>query len=275
VLHAGLARLGGYEISIHHRSFSYIEQPSLLMRVLVELAGSNAVHIFLCDAMRDKFEGRYGVIRNRMVVSNAFFVRSNLAVERTIPTDGLIRIGHMSNLSYEKGLFDFLDLLRALRQSGVPFRGVLAGPAVSSSSSAAIGAAQQEFGAALDYRNAVYGEAKTTFFQDIDVFVFATRYRFEAQPNVVFEALSVGVPVIAYGRGCVASDLPEACGMAVPVDTDFVAAAYARIVFWVSDPASLRASSVEARKEARRACEASEQAFQDMLDSIAGRSGEA
>src|SRR5579872_4859277 len=33
---------------------------------------------------------------------------------------------------------------------------------------------------------------------------------FEAQPNVVFEVLSFGVPVIAFARGCVAYDLPDA-----------------------------------------------------------------
>ena len=268
LLHAALARVAKYKIFVHHRSFHYIEHPSLLMRAVVRLAGSDAVHVFLCDVMRDGFERTYGAIRNRKVVSNAVFIRENLALKRTVPPDGVIRIGHMSNLSFEKGLFDFLDLLRALRRSGVRFQAVLAGPAESTSVSAAIRAAQDEFGTTLDYRNAVYDEAKTAFFQEIDVFIFATRS--EAQPNVVFEALSLGVPVIAFGRGCIASDLPEVCGKVIPVDSDFVTAAHARIVSWVSDPASLRASSAEAREQARRACEASEAAFEEMLDAIAG-----
>jgi glycosyltransferase involved in cell wall biosynthesis len=267
-LHAALARVGNYKIFIHHHNFYYIDHPSWLMRAMVRLAGSSAVHLFLCDVMRDGFERRYGAIRNSNVVSNAVFIRENLELERTTPPDRLIRLGHMSNLSHEKGLFDFLDLLRALRRTGVRFQGVLAGPADSPSVSAAIRDAQHELGAALDYRDAVYGDAKRAFFQDIDVFVFASRS--EAQPNVVFEALSLGVPVIAYGRGCIGSDLSPTCGMVIPVDSDFVAAAHARIVSWVNDPSSLRACSVEARKTARRACEVSARAFEQMLDAIAG-----
>ncbi|HYL04477.1 MAG TPA: glycosyltransferase [Thermoanaerobaculia bacterium] len=270
VLHAGIARLAGYGIAVHHHSFAYIEERSALMGLLVRFAGPEAVHIFLCDVMRRRFEGQYGACRNGMIVSNAFYIRANLARERTAPDSGVLGVGHMSNLSHEKGLDDFLDLLRALRQAGIAFRGVLAGPAATPAAAEAIAAAQRELGAALDYRGPVYGEAKAAFFGDIDVFVFPTRYKFEAQPNVVFEAFSFGVPVIAFARGCVASDLPETCGTAVPVGADFIAAARARLAAWSADPAALAASARAARQAALSACDDSERSVEEMLAAISG-----
>ena len=269
VLQAGIARLAGYGIAIHHHSFAYIEERSALMGLLVRFAGPKALHIFLCAVMQRRFEAQYGP-RNGMIVSNAFYIRDNLGRERTPPVAGLLRLGHMSNLSAEKGLDDFLGLLRALKAAGIRFRGVLAGPAATDAAAAAIAAAAAELGADLDYRGPVYGEAKTRFFADIDVFVFPTRYKFEAQPNVVFEALSFGAPVIAFARGCVAGDLPESCGSAVPVGADFIAAARERLAGWSADPAALAASARAARQSAQSACEESERSFEEMLARLSG-----
>jgi len=270
VLHAAIARLAGYEIAVHHHSFAYIEERSALMALLVRFAGPDAVHIFLCEAMRHRFEAQYGPCRGGMIVSNAFYIRANLMRERTPPIPGLLRLGHMSNLSAEKGLDDFLALLRALREAGIAFRAVLAGPAATPAAAAEIAVAERELGAALDYRGPVYGEAKAKFFADIDVFVFPTRYKFEAQPNVLFEAFSFAVPAIAFARGCVASDLPESCGAAVPVGADFIAAARERIARWSADPAALAESSRAARRAALAACEESERAVEAMLQRLSG-----
>ena len=73
-----------------------------------------------------------------------------------------------------------------------------------------------EFGDAFDYRGRVLGPDKARFFDDIDVFVFPTRYTNEAEPLVVLEALRAGKPVIATARGCIADDLPMAAGAVFP-----------------------------------------------------------
>jgi len=270
VMHAALARIAGYRISIHHRSFSYIDRGSILMKWLVRLAGPRASHFFLCRAMRTQFESRYGARANALVASNAFYVRTNLTSEPPPRPMGPIRIGHLSNLSHEKGLDDFLDLARALARSKIPFHATLAGPATSRRTAAAIAAAERELGPALEYLGAVYDKAKAEFFRAIDVFVFPTRYVFEAQPNVIFEALSFGVPVIAFARGCVAFDLPDSCGYAVPVGSDFVTAAHRRIASWAGDRDALRASGAAARAAAQRSCEEAATSFEAMLRTIAG-----
>jgi glycosyltransferase involved in cell wall biosynthesis len=270
LMHAVLARVAGYRISIHHRSFSYIDRASLFMSWLVRLAGREANHFFLCEAMRAQFESRYGRCANAVVASNAYYVRSNLAVDPAPRPAGPIRIGHLSNLSHEKGLDDFLDLVRVLARSKIPFRATLAGPATSPKTAAIIDAALRELGPALEYMGAVYDKAKVDFFGAIDVFIFPTRYVFEAQPNVVFEALSFGVPVIAFARGCVASDLPDTCGEAVPVGSDFVAAAHRRIASWAGDRGALSASATAARAAAECSCQEATRSFEMMLGVIAG-----
>ena len=55
----------------------------------------------------------------------------------------------------------------------------------------------------LEYRGALYGADKDAFFEAIDVFIFPTRYKNEAQPTVIFEAMSRGVPILSYERGCI------------------------------------------------------------------------
>ena len=87
---------------------------------------------------------------------------------------------------------------------------------------------------------------------------------------MVFEAFSFGVPVIAFARGCVASDLPESCGIAVPVGADFIAAASRRLAAWSADPAALAASARAARQAALSACDASERSVEEMLVAISG-----
>ncbi len=155
-------------------------------------------------------------------------------------------LGFLSNLSPEKGLFEFLNLMAAIDSGGLPVRALLAGPFEDAG-------IREEAQARLRVTNIVeylgpkYGDGKDAFFDDIDVFVFPTLYRNEAEPIVVHEAMSRGIPVIAYGRGCIPEMIGPESGLVIDPGESFAPQALAKIQEWVDSPESFRRASCGAR----------------------------
>jgi glycosyltransferase involved in cell wall biosynthesis len=115
-----------------------------------------------------------------------------------------------------KGLDTYLAL--AVRAAGeeLNLRFVLAGPVPGSHEQAMIDQTRARLGAQFEYRGPVHRQDKIDYLRGVDVFVFPTRYRFEAQPNVLLEALCCGCAVVSAQRGCIAEDLSEMGGWTVP-----------------------------------------------------------
>lgn len=237
ILECAIARISGYRIVCHYRSFSYIERYSYLMAGLVAAAGAQAIHVFLCKDMAQKFRRRYPLARDYLVVSNAGHTRplAERSVFRRGP-QGTFTVGLLSNLCPEKGLYDFIELLRVANHRGLHVRGILAGPAPAAQDRIAIANAEKELAGILQYIGPVYGNDKGNFFHSIDIFLFPTRYPVEAQPNVLFESLSHGVPVISYDRGCVSSDIYIPAGYVIEKNADFVSEALDIIERWIEHP---------------------------------------
>lgn len=232
VLLAATARLLARRVFIHHHSFAYIDRPDLLARLMVRAAGPSAVHICLCHRMAGLLIERYGHAHT-IVVSNAAFYPPD---RNPLPTlvNRPLRIGHLGNLSIEKGLDAVIAVAESLVKKGVPIQLMLAGPASDEPASALLRDARKKLGTYLTEFGPVYGAEKKQYFESLDLFVFPTRYINEAEPLVVFEALSHGLPVIAFDRGCIAEQVGEA-GLVVGPDADFVARATALIAAWAAD----------------------------------------
>lgn len=232
------ARITGMPTLLHHHSFAYIERRSALMRLVVG-THPDICHIFLCCTMQGKFEAVYRRGGDGAVLSNAAFVPPDDGASDDVreEAEGLV-IGLLSNLTREKGLYRFLELLRVAAERGVAVRGVLAGPVALDEDRAALARAQAELGDRLDYRGPLYGPDKAVFYRDIDVFVFPTDYANEAQPTVLFEALAAGCRIVSYDRGCIANQV-EDDGLVIPRDRDFVAAAMDWLVL-ATRPRSMR-----------------------------------
>lgn len=214
-----LARGLGYRIILHHHSFNYVDARRRLM-VLLLAFGGDLRHAFLCSDMRDRFERTYGRIVQSVIISNAAFVAPSSPEQGTAPAGPLV-LGHLSNLTREKGLHLFLDLLRSEVARGRMVRGILAGPVALAEDRLLIEAACAELGPALSYLGPLYGAQKTAFYEDIDVFVFGTTYVNEAQPTVLFEALAAGCKVLSFDRGCIARQVEED-GLVLAKTADFV-----------------------------------------------------
>lgn len=121
-------------------------------------------------------------------------------------------IGHLANLSYEKGTIDLLQAAQSLWQRGLPFRVVLAGPDMNTF---------RRFWDAFPEKDSVvrFGvlddSQKRDFFAGIDVFALPSRS--DSFGLVLLEAWANGVPNIAYRSGGIADVIrDEQDGLLVP-----------------------------------------------------------
>ncbi|UPJ74485.1 glycosyltransferase family 4 protein [Bradyrhizobium sp. 187] len=218
------SRVFDHAILLHHHSFSYVDRNSRLMRFILSVGGKHIRHLFLCKKMHERLEARYGKVSDFEIISNAAFVKPCPNTKERHFANGPLRIGLLSNLTPEKGLHTFIDLIRLLRKNDLAVEGVLAGPIQNIKDAAIVRAAEVELNGALQYIGPVYGLEKNGFYEDLDLFVFPTQYANEAQPTVLFEALAAGIRIIAFDRGCIADQI-RSNGLAIPPEEDFCARA--------------------------------------------------
>jgi glycosyltransferase involved in cell wall biosynthesis len=141
--------------------------------------------------------------------NSAFLDEAQLAAR--IPQAGdHICVGFLSNITREKGIFEFFALMKSARESGIQVSGIVAGPVDR--------AIQSEFVVALEnepnvrYLGSVEADRKNNFFWSIDILFFPTLYENEAEPVTILEAMSNGVVVVAYSRGCIAELIQPGAG---------------------------------------------------------------
>jgi glycosyltransferase involved in cell wall biosynthesis len=252
------ARIFLFRIFIHHHSYNYITRWHVLMATLLAVSGSQAIHICLSSEMTEKLSDRYRRSIRSLVLSNAAFVDLALATPKSATRrQEQLTIGLLSNLTPDKGLYEFLEIIEIAKAKALPIRGVLAGPVASEVDRSVLNFRQSHLGDYLDYRGAVYGAEKARFFEDIDIFVFPTTYLNEAQPIVIFEALAKGIPVISFDRGSIASQVGRA-GKMIHAADNFVLDALKVLEYYRQNPEALSNDQSSARDrydDARRAAQ--------------------
>lgn len=218
-----IARWHGCPVYLHHHSFAYLSKRSLLTALCFRIAGQ-VHHIALGGAMEKALQHQYAIAPQLItVLSNAAFLSEvhdgpSDVREPHAPNAAAAApvIGYLSNITAEKGIFDFLNALRHLHQAGLRFRGLIAGPVDPE-----IKHRFEEYLAATpntQHVGPVYGTEKAAFYQSLDVLVFPTRYVNEAEPVTLHEALQAGTTVIAAERGCIRGMVPAGCGEIVGID---------------------------------------------------------
>lgn len=238
------SRCFGYELYVHYHSFRNIARYSRLMAAFVSCCGLEAVHIVLGPPMEQGLRQLYKSVQRVAIVSNSVFVPPR-RVSRVF--DGRrIRLGHLSNLSREKGIAVVLECLRRLAAHGLEVELLLAGPATDGSTAELVNGAVAEFGDRLRYLGPLSRPEVHRFYEEIDVFLFPTLHEHEAEPLVIIDAVSAGVPVIATDRGCIRYFLGTTGGRAL-TPPDFVEHAVEQISTWVRHPEQLAAASAGAQ----------------------------
>jgi glycosyltransferase involved in cell wall biosynthesis len=191
-----VSRILRFQIVLHHHTSAHTLNHSKWFALLLHLAGRDTMHVVLSDQMASDLRRTYPSVTQTLVVHNSAFIALSPDLSKVGSQIPDLRIGFLSNLANEKGLDRVIDVLRSGRAEGLTLTLKLGGPATSAKVAEQIKSAQAEFGPALEVLGAVGPLEKNKFFLGIDVFLFLSRYRFEAQPLVVLEAMSHGVPTI-------------------------------------------------------------------------------
>ena len=267
ILLAFVARLSGFDVILHHHSSPHALSYSPRFAVLATVCGKRAVHVALSEQMAADLVARYQRIRQILVCTNAVHVRGNTASRRRRALGEPLVIGLLANLSAAKGLDTAINAVVAARSAGEEVGLVLAGPATDADATALIERARAQLGGAIRVMGPVTGCAKRDFYRQIDVFLFPTRYRYEAQPLVIYEALSFGVPILTTKTGYIHEMLIN-IGTVLPLG-DRLCDELARLLCaFASDPEAASAASEGAYAEFTRAFEKSDEEFASLCSII-------
>jgi glycosyltransferase involved in cell wall biosynthesis len=241
-----LARLRGSRIFLHHHSAAYLTRRKTTTQLLVRAAGPQAVHILQSEGLAASLRQLYSA---RMVVevSNAIFYDQEIDYRLSPPRQKLKTLGFLSNISAEKGVLEFIDLMTAIEQRGLALEGRMAGPFEDEDIERQV---IERVSALpnLHYEGPLYGSEKAAFYSRLDAFVFPTQYANEAEPMVLHEAMRNALPVIAYGRGAIPEIVPDSAGLVIDPGVAFVPGALEQVVGWHSDPVSFNRYSHSARE---------------------------
>lgn len=201
VLLVASARARRRQVFIHHHSFRYVDAPSPLLRTLYQVGGNNVVDIVLCTRMADSLNRAYGRTNARVVPNPVEIEVSDTSRERNWKA---VRLGHLSNLSLEKGVGRAIESFGCARSNGIDVELHFAGPYASEDARKAVEGAMAAWPDSVFYYGRLDGKDKDSFYRSLDLFLYPTDYVVEAQPLVLLEALAAGVPVVTIDRGCIA-----------------------------------------------------------------------
>ena len=225
-------RLMAYRLILHHHSFDYVDRHRLAMSLLLRIAPGNHIHLVLCKDMGEKLKARYRRQLNCIQVSNFCFFPA--AQPAGIARKELRRIGFLSNISREKGIDRFLDVAERLAaRTELTFD--IAGPFLDERTRHYVGKRLAAL-PSVTYHGALFGEDKQKFYQSIDAFAFLSRYPNEAEPLVVYEAMSAGLPVVATDRGCLCEMIDSEGAVMLDRNGDDIDIVVDRLAEWNDKP---------------------------------------
>lgn len=260
------ARLRGMRVYLHHHSYAYLDRKQWLGSALTLAAGQDSVHITQCTKMAKQLRELYPTATRVLPISNAAFLTDAMAAKRQI-REVLKTIAFVSNISEEKGIFLFLDLVSECEKCGLPIQAKLAGPFQDRKVERAV---RERLGELknIEYVGPKYGDAKEVFLSSIDVLVFPTIYRNETEGIVNYDAMRHCVPIIAYGRGCVPEVIGGRAGLIVDPSTPFVPAGMRQLKEWLDYPTLYKDASHSAKKRFAAACTENRQGWERLVQEM-------
>ncbi len=224
-----IARITRQRIFIHHHSFSYLNKTNLLTYLVIQVAGKNATHIVLCNLMQEKLRA-YREKLSYILLSNSAFSINNteISTNRQLKT-----IGFLGNISIKKGIKIFFKVLEKLNINR-PINGIIGGP-FQDNISEIFTRNELKNNSHISYLGPVYDNDKEKFLKTIDVLLMPSILE-EAEPLVIHEAMSYGIPVITYNKGCIAEIVKQDSGLVVELNMNYINNTVILINNWIDDP---------------------------------------
>lgn len=248
------ARLRGFDRYVHHHSYAYLSRRSRLMETVVRTGGEATTHVVTCPDQAKRLREHYPSARRTVVLPITYVLDRPGPPPAARPmANRRIVLGHLSNLTAEKGLFRASETLAKLRDRGIDAELILAGPSPTPKDASDLAAVVRESQGRAIPLGAVQDAAKERFFQRIDVFLFPTLYRNESFGIVAAEAMARGVPVIAYRSGCLDATWVDGGGLVLEPDDDFSSGAATQIQAWIDDHEAFIGATKEAFERAHTA----------------------
>ena len=167
--------------------------------------------------------------------------------KRKIDRSKLKTISFLSNITKEKGIIEFLDVCMRLNDEFHDLQFFLAGPLIDSEV-----LDDPRFRNLIESKNffylgPIYGDDKKNFFKNTDLLLFPTKYKIEAEPVTIIEALSYSIPVVSNDKGSITDILDNSSGL-ITAENEFVNSAYEYIKNSLANHDQYNFNSCEAQK---------------------------
>jgi glycosyltransferase involved in cell wall biosynthesis len=130
-------------------------------------------------------------------------------VSRLYTNKTSLQVLFLANLEPSKGAMEYLRAAHEVLKIRQDIRFVLAGPCRDKAFETQLSTYIERAGLRnyIEMTGAVYGADKEELFARSDIFVFPTRYRYEAFSLVNLEAMRAGLPVISSDVGCIPEEV--------------------------------------------------------------------
>ncbi|TWT73746.1 Glycosyl transferases group 1 [Posidoniimonas polymericola] len=254
---AAAARLWGSRVAAHHHIYAYITKPDWRVKLLDRVMGPSGVHVVLCDDMQSHLKSLYGCRAGFLQLPSTVMMTggaddatqdSSESTEEPFGGQREFRVGHLANLSYDKGIDHVFGVFSKLLESHDSVKLVLAGPVMDAEARERLAGAQRDYPDRLDYRGPVYGADKEAFFRDIDLLLLPSR--FDAQPVVISEAFERAKPVLAIGWSCIPGLIGPNDSWNICPKANYVDKASGVIENWITRPDEYQSASQRALERA-------------------------
>jgi glycosyltransferase involved in cell wall biosynthesis len=167
------------------------------------------------------------------------------AVIQSSKNKNLNIVGFFGNISFDKGIGEFIEVVKQVNRLGFEIHGKVGGKIQDSSTKSFLfkEISRHPF---ITYEGPKIGNEKKVFYETIDVLLMPTKYENEAEPLVIHEAMAAGTPVIGWGRGCIPAIIPDTAGMVIPIDQDFISNSVKKLIQLIENPKLMKSSRISA-----------------------------
>lgn len=185
-----------YIIHVHgnHLGKEYDSLIGFKKNVFYKLISKASAGIVLSKSLRNNFKG---LLSEENIYEVENFANDELysSYRPNLKNKEKLTILFLSNLIAEKGVLDFLDALKMLKNKNIEYKAYLAGK-MEDEYKEILCDKIKYLGHQVEYLGVIRGEIKNKYLNESNVFVLPTYYKMEGQPISILEAMAMGNIVI-------------------------------------------------------------------------------